>query len=408
MKQIHSAFSEGVANCVCPFCSAEAYTVLGKTTDSRCCHLDTVTQSDSEAIFYFDYDPINIFYYEKLQSLLNIVPPRTQKIFINKLNSRIPKDVHPVEWELVMLDWIQKLGEVDYESVQPNGKRPDISFRNSIRNINIISDIACVSDDTIKKIYPADDFIKHIIRVLRKATNGKYRFHIRFNSSTKSNFSMFPPSRIKENVNRLELWAQNNQEKLILGSTHSYWAENNLISFVIVDKDKSDSFTHPSRTYTYNERYSNPVCNILTKKATSQLTEHNDSLIGIFLCDGDCQLLSPRVSTWNSVSIKDIILDVFCDHRHIDFIVVLSITRIGDTSRRPYISYDLYTNNNLPQNKASMLTRLDKLLTESLDSLSNPYLFPYRSTQRLLDQKTPGCYWIYKKPTASSSRDNNI
>ena len=400
--------SGGAAKCGCPICGFLCNISTLSKEEHSCCHYRLIEVSGSKFTFHFQYKNKTMFHFANLQEkLLRLTSLKMKNDFAKKLNSRDPRMVHSTEWEIVLIDWLNELGTVLYEVKQDNGKCPDLDFVSKELSIRFVADIAAVSDDTLECVYPAGEFIHQIGVILKRITNGDYSFDVRLESAEKGNLAMFAPARIPAILQNFEKWAKGERQTFEIGNCITYTAEENKIQVMVRKKDNYSGGSYPARIYESNLPRNNPVYNILDSKSRRQLCSEENKLVGIFLCDGGCRILSSVQTGWNEVKLKDIIDLALSEHKHIDFVTVFSMRSAFTANQRPQINVDFFLNIAASQEKKDMFLHLHRILVSSLGALAIPVLYPYQSKQEIRRKITESCYWRFCSTAAEIHKHNN-
>lgn len=401
MMEVEAVLSGTQAECECPICGATCSSkgfLQNDNEEERCCHLRGLSVAGSVFFtFRFDYSSRTMFHYTDLQEIVDALPSRKmRKDMVARLNSTSPQVVHPSEWELVLMDWFGQLGDVEYEVVQPNGKKPDISFCNADMSLSFISDVASVSDSNIDRLYPKWELLREISKVIDDLLEEAIDPHVRIGSSTKENFTMFPPSRLKENVERFADWARERRGEFRVGAELKYQMEQNTLTVTFTPKQRYRSPGGArARLYTKDERYSNPIANALNKKAATQLAPNNERLVGLFVCDADCKLFQTLGRAWNELHFEDILDDVLDGNEHIDFIASLAFYPNVRPHQKPRLDIRLRTPNSVLDDKLPQIEALHELMRDNLGKLKKAVHLPNWSKQLIQNNQDPECYWTF-------------
>jgi len=263
-------------------------------------------------------------------------------------------------------------------------------------SLSFISDVASVSDSNIDRLYPKWGLLREISIVIDDLLAEAIDPHVRIGSSSSENFTMFPPSRLKENVDRFREWAKANKDEFKVGSELKYQMEQNTITITFVPKQRFRAAGGArARLYTVDKRHSNPIANALNKKAATQLAPNNERLVGLFVCDADCKLFQTMGRAWNELKVEDVLDDVLDGNEHIDFIVSLAFYPRVRPHQKPRMDIRLRTRMSVPEDKLPQIEALNKLKSSNLEKLKKAVHFPNWSKQLIQNNDEPECYWSF-------------
>ena len=358
-----------------------------------CCHCIGAGDDGKEFTFRFSYRNRNIFSWQGLQAIIESLPSKKlQKDFVRRLNSHDPQTVHSAEWELVLMDWFRQIGTIQYEVEQENGRKPDILFSTDNDDLEIIGDVATVSDATIKDLYPASQFLSQVEKILIEDCGKRYGFSLVMKSSEEKNFNMFAPARMSKYIDLIKKWVEENGKYFECGRVYRIDVEDNTVEVFVTDKDTQRMYSYPARIYSNSTERNNPVYNILESKASRQLASYKNKIVGIFLCDGGCMILNTKYYGHNEVRLDDIITRIFKEHDHIDFIVTFSI--YGMPSRP---QFELYLNNtkSTSNSKIEKVKLFRSLLVRNASRLMFPVMHPNESSQEIRRNDKERCYYEF-------------
>jgi hypothetical protein len=99
---------------------------------------------------------------------------------VRQLNRRDRKSLD-FEWELLLLSWFFKFGDVVHERSFSGSSRPDLySQLRDQTNIEFIADITTVSDEWLENQNPYEFFTEQFHRLLKKfgLSPGGFRFRV--------------------------------------------------------------------------------------------------------------------------------------------------------------------------------------------------------------------------------------
>lgn len=401
MQEITMPFNHGILQSECPICGEQNTVIVQTDFEESCCHYRGFSYNGIRGSLKFDYVQATIFQYNLIQNIISKIPRRKiKKDFTSRLNSSNPQTVHSAEWELVVIDWLLNFGTISYEPQQKNMKRPDVDFLSDDGTTRFIADIATVSDTTLKKNFPALNFLLEMRKILHTELP-LFNFNLNMTSATKNRPEMFPVSRFDINIKNFKDWLSGTKSAFSINTHHTFSAENNQIFITILSKDMSGNLSYPATTYSESDIHSNPIANLLSRKLSGQLLPHDDKLVGIFLCDGECMILNQMLYSYDMLKIGHIINNIFYLNHHIDFILTFQVQNIPTlpslTGFTEYnnITINPYVNINSNKHKTTLLTALLNKFKENARLFHPVTLSPAASTQRINRKMPPGCRWIF-------------
>lgn len=272
--------------------------------------------------------------------------------FVNRLNSPTESSL-PIEWEVVILNVLHKIGQVRYEQSFGGPKNPDIFFISDDNpTISFIADIATVSDKGYEQDNPVRPFIDEAIRILRKNNIKLGGFHYEIGSTKKkrgvklkippkSQFSTFFSS--PEFKNFVSAIKNNPTSPQRL----NFISEQTEVRFYYDPQGKYVSGSHAS----YNTAHSlkdNPIYNALKSKAQQLKQSGYSGVSGIFLCDGGCGILSSVLRDYQSYSLNAVINEFFREYSSVYFVLVFTVKEISyslfNIKQKRFIEAKLFSN----------------------------------------------------------------
>ncbi len=396
------------ARCTCPACGYLCEIDIRSGKEDACCHYRKLVAS-TKYTFTFWYILRTMFCCEYLQKvLLQFEGRKERQGFVRRLNSNIAKEVHSAEWELVIIDWLRQVGEVRYEFEQENGKKPDVSFNSLCGNVDFVADTASVSDETLEKLYPASDVIHEIQKILKKVSGGACSFDVSLKSATNSNLEMFAPARLNNLLLKFEMYIVENVKHYGVGGHFSYALENNLVEVKFLPKGEYLIGSYPAREYVKDQIRNNPVYTALDGKARNQLPKNSISLVGVILCDSGCRLLNSRPSLWNAVRLSDIVGLILEEHKHVDFVFVISVPEATGLDNGPQLEYHFYSATRSHETKYAKILKARDFLLKNAPTMAMPRQRAYQSRQRISGKLQRLCCWQFAENRAEYEKLNAL
>lgn len=243
-----------------------------------------------------------IFSRRTLQRLINenadFLKPSQVRDHVNKLNIGSERSLD-TEWEALLLNIFSKLGSVTHEPQLPGiTSRPDIHFKSSQQNF--IADIACISDKGTDELNPVQALYDRLMRTAdEKGLRGNsFGLNVEGNhkqilrGKTKPKLKIPPRSRFDQEVFNdsfyrfVDAICSSPLEKRV----HS--VETEQLHFTI-SYDPSQPYATMSHLgftgLTFIDQ--NTIYNRLLEKAQKLIGVEESALLGVMLCDGDCEAL---------------------------------------------------------------------------------------------------------------------
>jgi len=272
-----------------------------------------------------------IFSRRAIQRLLNELKPilrrRAYADLMRKLN--YPTEARlPAMWEVAVLAALSRLGTLEHEQKQANGKRPDISFR-APHCTSFVADITTVSDRGVDQRNPYGAMAAIIER--EKAALGLGVGGVRLEvfekpevmrEGKRRKLRLPPHDQIEDYVRRTIIPVLEAQQ------SSGQWP----LVHVVDDDEAGFRLTISDGPYSggsfgaYNIptiATQNPLFYKLEEKASDQLSAVAGPA-GIIVCDGDCGSLTSERGHSN-VSTDDIVRTFLRKHHHIAFVLLLTV-----------------------------------------------------------------------------------
>lgn len=252
-----------------------------------------------------------------------------------KLN--IPgKDRIPAMWEAVILSALSKVGKVESEKLQANGKRPDVAYVGE-NGFEFVADITCVSDDGLDRDNPIDLFQKEFNLAMRRLGMPLGGYSIRVEADKKITTRGVKTLLKLPEYSQIPNFVKDNVEAPIKKQIKDNGIASGLVIdaegvFIEIEFDSSKCpfafVSHPSYDVPLIlDR--NPLYSAIRGKAKEQL-KGLDGVKGIIVCDGDCSAMRSK-DAFGVESAYRICNEFFRQHQSIDFILLIAVQerRVG-------------------------------------------------------------------------------
>lgn len=317
------------------------------------------------------------------RTLQNIIDQNATFLSVEKLEAlinRLNNGFLDAEWEAVILNALHKMGVVKYEESLGGETYPDIYFAAKDGKLVFVADITTVSDRNYNECNPIEEFINETIRIFKKrgirpsglhyeigSTELKKgmklklprrgQFHIFFKSDDFNSFI----ARIKESPH----------------ASHNLSVESDETSIKFIYKPDGEYITGHHAAYKISHSLTqNPIYNALKQKKDQLKRSGYTGPLGIFLCDGGCDLLTRTIRDWRSYNCNQVISEFLRQNSSISFILTLSVI-----ARRRPIDAKMYINSDaLP-----MAQDLSLFRGQLLSNLPSPVNTLINATRRVAD-----------------------
>jgi len=274
-----------------------------------------------------------IFSRRVIQNILNenrqFLPAGQVAEHVKKLNNQDNKSIATV-WEVVILNALSKIGEVKHEKKFEGSTKPDIFFKSS--NITpFLSDITAISDEQYDKENPINYFRECLNNFFSNEGLTTKGLSIDVGNEKVGNYG---DRKIRIALpEKKDIHSFIKQEFRIIREAIKY-APNQAFKTEIKKGNASFSiFYNPHSKYStvgyasYTVLYSltkNPIYNRLKRKADQLRNSKYDGVMGVFVCDGECDSLNNDFYCAEKFSQADIIQEVFRVNTSLSFVVVLT------------------------------------------------------------------------------------
>lgn len=315
-----------------------------------------------------------IFSKRALQEMLNqngkLLTEIQLKDHIARLNKG-GKNSLPIEWEIVILNALSKLGHVRYEQ-SFGGEFPDLFFSSgNMSNISFLADITTVSDEWYEESNPVRAFMKETFRILRKNNIKLDGFHYEFGSiKGKRSAKLKIPPKSRFNVffkgSDFTAFIAKIKENPSIQHNLNFVSDEAEIGFSYNPQGKYSSGRYAS----YNAAHSltdNPVYNALKTKAKQLKKSDYDGTLAIFICDGGCNLLTNSLHDWQSYSLDNVISEFFRQYSSIHFILTFAVREVPysifEIARQKFIEVKIFQYPTASMVSEDLLGILNKFVT---------------------------------------------
>jgi len=271
------------------------------------------------------------------------------------------------EWEQVILNAASKIGAVQHEPALGGDCTPDLWFKASDQSLEFIADVTAASDRGLNKLNPVDALDEEFRRHLRKAKlfpggfdrqvdaypNSVYR-----GSGERVRLKLPARGEFDQKVFHAEFHGFLRAVKAQPEQVHRFDAIGPDVGVHITyDPAKRGTGSGGHRSFTAaNVIDQNPVYNALKAKGDQLKAVGYPGSVGIFLCDGGCQMLRSTSGHWASFTVDEIIRYFFRQFASISFVTTLVVRESYSSSwrdRKRSIDAKLYLNPQEPNPRRS-------------------------------------------------------
>lgn len=265
-----------------------------------------------------------------LDELAHQIPIDGRRKFVHELNRNSPSALG-FEWELALLYALNKVGAAEYEATgQTSTRRADITFKEHNGPIRFRADVATVSDEGLEDENPIMPFAQELSRLRRKHDlKGMLNYDVRGEAAgprygdRKMRLKLPRAAKITEILRRhVEPELKRIQSESLTEATITVQEPGIDFTITYSEKQHYGGGRYPSFTAAYS-RTRNPVYTSLKAKARQLKGVAEDFPLGIFLCDGGCQLLGNTQRYVANFSVTDVIGEFLRQNSSITFVAVL-------------------------------------------------------------------------------------
>jgi hypothetical protein len=316
-----------------------------------------------------------IFARRQIQKMINSLAPnishREIRKIVDALNRNNPQSLD-AEWELAVLFGLANQGRVGHETDLGGARRADIYFcRGGTTPFEFLADVTCVSDAGLYTQNPSEFLASEFTRLLQLEGISTAGFHIKFESD------MCGPNSLDQKV---QLRLPNHKRigeiltahiSQIVRLTHSPGDGKNELRIKERDIDISISY-NPRNTFSFGMGYQtftvpyslnrNPIYDAVARKSTQLAGTGYSGEMGIFICDGGCEMLRSRGPAPGAYSLVDILNTAISDHPNIGFVVIVWSETASLYLKNFYLNFSiLYGKNATPDFKHVMNLAIEDL-----------------------------------------------
>lgn len=333
---------------------------------------------------------------------------------VDKLNlekNTLPKDAISAEWEIIILNVLDKVGKVSHHEKFAGTKKPDIYFK--LNNDSFVADIVSVSDEGKNKQNPVEELNDWLDRTVAEFGYSPNNFELRIGGNygsklykTKTELKIPSLALINTSENLLGIDFINFLKEIpkSSASTMIYKDSKYTLAVIYSEFSKYSSITYPS----YNEINSlvnNAVYGNLETKADQLIKAESNKPLGIFICDGGFESFN-SMSSLHGHSINEVIKYFLKSFQNISFVHSTTIERYKTNGQEFRVKTKIY--------EGETYKNLGKEIHSCLNQLQNYFPCPQMTSTSALtifkakysNQGKPflGCYSFMKDEIRISSR----
>ncbi|OCG08818.1 hypothetical protein A9G13_01790 [Gilliamella sp. wkB178] len=330
-----------------------------------------------------------IYARRELQQRLNELRSVLDSDAIDKLVKRLNlcgKDRVAAMWELVVLHGLSKCGYIQNEITLSSLRKPDIFFEHN--ELRFIADVTAVSDEGLNKDNPYEELME-MIRIAKdklKLPIGGLTINIKSRREetkrgTRIKLLLPTKNRLQEFVDKVIVPKLIEKVKVGTFPFSIEIKEDGVNLNIIIDSVQSPYNSCSFACYDLPRiKDRNPLYNALKNKA-SQLKGVSD-ISGVIVGDNGCAVISNRISSFDSVSIEQIVNEFFRQFLSVDFILLLSI--------REHQDHSIFSGSLRRKNHISLFVRteckakkeLEDLFEKMVEHFPTPIMMPINGARR--------------------------
>jgi hypothetical protein len=274
-----------------------------------------------------------IFPRRVIQKILNenrlFMPDDQVNEHVKKLNAQDSTSI-AAEWEIVILNVLSKIGKVQHEKKFSGSRKPDIYFESS-DIVPFVADITAISDEFYNKENPINYFYECLNNFFRKEGLTTKGLRVEVGSKNLGNYGdrkvkLALPEK-KDIPSFIKVEFRPIIEVIKKAPTQAFKTEikqgNASVSIVFAPKAKHFTGGYASYTVPYSLR-KNPIFHRLRNKAGQLRGSEYQGVMGVFVCDGECDLLNNDFYCVEKYPQQDIIQEVFRNNTSLSFVIVLT------------------------------------------------------------------------------------
>ncbi len=332
---------------------------------------------------------------------------------VDKLN-RQPNKFISTEWELIILNVLNKFGVIEHHKKFDGNTKPDIFFSldETIKN-SFVAEVVAVSDDGKNKQNPVEELDEWLGRTVSEFGYNPNNFELRLGGNygsklykTKTELKIPSLALINNSENLLGIEFINFLKNIPKSSNPImiYKDSKYNLSVIYSEYSKYSSMLHLS----YNEITSlvnNAVYSNLETKADQLKKAQTNLPLGIFICDGGFESFA-SMSSLHSYSLNEVIKYFLESFQNISFVFATTVEQDDSNGRGFRIKTKIY--------KGAEYESLGKEIQTCLNELQNYFPCPQMTSTSALNifrekysnQGKPflGCYSVMKNEVRISSR----
>lgn len=273
---------------------------------------------------------------ESLDSLEHVFSPDEHKDLVTRLNKKNGNSL-ATEWEIILLDQLQKLGRLQYERVLPSGEKIDITFEPEGNPAfpGFTAEITAISDKQAHEENPHDLFTHTFYRLGKKhginTNHLSYKIEDRWEGvygNRKRLLDLPPASEIVATLTRQMMpffRYIRDQKPEKTGIKIDEDGCRYQIGYNIHQKNSGGHIPSYSVAYSLED---NTLWKALDRKRRKLKKDPGNLPKGIFVCDAGCDMLRSRMKGIESYSAEDIIGGFLHKYEDLDFVAIVTVDRV--------------------------------------------------------------------------------
>lgn len=265
----------------------------------------------------------------RLKELRDVLDVEVIEKLAERLN-HVGKDRLAAMWELVALHGLSKCGLLKVEVALASGQRPDVFFVQG--TLRLIADVTVVSDEGLDKENPFHE-LHQLIESAKSKLNlpiGGLDLRIRSKDErgkrgTRTVLLLPPRNKLQEFVGQTIM--PQLREQIATGEfpLRIMIDDDEVGLDITIDPTKSPYSSGGFAVYDIPKiKDRSPLYNAL--KAKAEQLRGADGIVGVIVGDGDCITLSDRSTSWDEVSVRQIVAEFFRQFSSVDFVLLLSVS----------------------------------------------------------------------------------
>lgn len=330
-----------------------------------------------------------------------ILPASVIEDHIRRLNKQDEESL-TAEWEVLLIYSLAKIGSIEFERDHGGGRKPDITFSSDALG-TFVADITTISDKNYDNENPVDYFYECIRNFFKK--NGLLASGISVELESGMEGAEYGNRKVRVYLppkQDITSFVKRNFKSIIdhvKTHPHKSYSERINDQNVIVDISyrPNHQFFSGGGYLAYQVPYSlhrNPIHNRLKRKAEQLKNSEFEGVMGVFICDGDCESLNDTMDSAEKCSQNDIIDKIFTNYSTLSFVVVFSVEEVsfhwGRESRRK-IEGKFYNN---PKARHLIMTDFSQKICEMCKFFPEPEVTPANAINHMKVKKNEGISFI--------------